>query len=72
MYIYVGEFFFFFFLVIALHAGGRSSSCVAVLCDVRGCENFSDMVYNEINGNCKKYIVTETKTKSRKEETRNE
>lgn len=45
-------------LVIALHAGGRTSDCVVVLCDVGGRENFSDMVYNEINGNCKKYIVT--------------
>lgn len=44
--------------MIALHAGGRTSDCVVVLCDVGGRENFSDMVYNEINGNCKKYIVT--------------
>jgi len=54
--------------VIALHAGGRSSDCVVVLCDVGGRENFSDMVYNEINGNCKKYIVTtgtETKTRTK-------
>lgn len=58
-------------LVIALHAGGRSSDCVVVLCDVGGRENFSDMVYNEINGNCKKYIVTtETKTKTKRIEKR--
>lgn len=53
-----GIYIYLYSLVIALHAGGRTSDCVVVLCDVGGRENFSDMVYNEINGNCKKYIVT--------------
>lgn len=57
-------------LVIALHAGGRTSDCVVVLCDVGGRENFSDMVYNEINGNCKKYIVTTKNNNENKNDNR--
>jgi len=45
-------------LVISLHARRRHPDCVAVLCAVGGGENLPDMVYNKINGNCKKYNKT--------------
>jgi len=54
-------------LVISLHARRRYPDCVAVLCAVGSGENLPDMVYNKINGNCKKYNKT-TGTKRKQQQ----